>query len=569
MRPLRINGEIMSTLFSVPSALLQENVQRQAKRLKSSLGIPLTAAKNILASAAYRCADWQDLQKRLQSDTIGNRALLLSTLPKSSEAKAYLNQNIHHISKAIGRSVLTNRNLAGMCQIVRFVFEENDAETTLSDLFEPLTTLPWRSSGIGPDPSAIIETFTVINGVPIKLIGTRVYLPEYFNFDSELASCAKHAVNDGTQFEIMWSAPEAWYAAARSYLSIEDEDEFYNASLELPLVELDANMHNHQQWFQKVLQVWNDSTRYGGEEEMQFIPTVLGSGCYLVFGIPSPAPVHVASPDETTIFMSSDYDNDSKIVLLNNQALSVEWLSVDSGTNIHAASFDDHFKTVWNSLFSHQNCNSNLYQTDRWPSSVFFVTPATPWDIKHAMRLEISAEDGFEAYVIKTNNIQLADEVIEKIAKHELTSFVSEIGHVRYIAELDASKYDEIHSFNLALDIVGKNHWSGSNLVTALFARGTDEKRIFYVELNARIFTLIDMIGKKNVLDALRHGLVLQRRLGFLESLDKLPTWCSKLPESSPILKEIVDIKSHVDNSDVPFDLWSQLKRVHYRRDNY
>lgn len=124
----------MTTLFPVRPAQLYANVRHQAKRLKDSLQIPLTAAQRVLAKAAYQCSSWNDLLSRLESTAIQHPALMLSLLPHAPEAKAYLHEHVHQISRAIGGSVLTNRNLAGMYKVTRFVFENADVVVELPDL---------------------------------------------------------------------------------------------------------------------------------------------------------------------------------------------------------------------------------------------------------------------------------------------------------------------------------------------------------------------------------------------------------------------------------------------------
>jgi len=60
------------------TSYLRENIVRQSKRLSEKLAVPLTTAKEILASGPYGCASWADLNARLESPSPHDESLILA-----------------------------------------------------------------------------------------------------------------------------------------------------------------------------------------------------------------------------------------------------------------------------------------------------------------------------------------------------------------------------------------------------------------------------------------------------------------------------------------------------------
>ncbi|MGJ9418704.1 hypothetical protein ACHAC9_13195 [Massilia sp. CMS3.1] len=483
MRAFFGNGEIMT--ISSASERMQDNVLRQAKRLKHQLDIPLTPAKEILATTAYRCANWRDLLNQIEAGS-DNPALSLALLPESMEGQSYLSSHIRRVALGIGRRVLTNCNLAGVYQIVRRVFELTGADVGLADVSDKLEILQWRPANIGPDPHAVVETTTVANGLPVKLIGTRVYLPEYFDFGENLQSVVSCAVNGGDRYEIMWSSPRAWYEATYVFLSqfdgADDDDDV--VPMQPPHVELDQAMQRHAAWFEAILQLWDEKSRYGGDKDMAFLPVVTSTGCYLVFGVP-------ASPDSVALWPQvagadaiCDEGNDSQIAVIDEPAVCVDWVHVPATVEDGDQWLDEYHQSLRRAFLGDRSAELVSINANG-PRSFLFVRPASRWDIHMALKVELVPKAGRVLCVVKTDHVPLAAEVLEKVANHELSCYTSQFGHQRYIMELDVSRHGDKEGFSLALDVQGQSMSSASNLVTtAIWSDTGDGQCKLYLEVS-------------------------------------------------------------------------------------
>jgi hypothetical protein len=559
---LRQASEIsMQANFLTGADRLHKTIRRQAKRLQSRLDIHLHQAKRILAQAAYHCANWEDLETRLTDGSSHFEALHLAQLPRSTTATLYLEKHIQDIARSIGRLVLTNHNLVGMIGVLRFVFEERDEPAHLSDAVRSLQALPWYTTNVATDPLAVVEAYVNINGAPMKLVGTRVYLPQYLNLGDELNPLAHLAANFGTPLEIMWSDPAAWHEAAKAYLSASDDD-FDEAELIFPRTEITVSMQEHENWFRRVLAAWPHISEYRDYDEAEFIPLVTPSGCYLVFGFPTSLDKAWDAPSQIEplrLCGSDDYDFERTLVLVHSYPLCIQWTAGESDST-----------PAFQAVFSHPDCDPSVLTHARPDPGVFFIHPASDWDIRYQMQLRVTPNRGQVATVIKTDNIELTDQILKKITRRDLTRYTSEAGHEHFVMELDISDQVEFKGFSLAFDLIGEDreHWSSLISLAMTHTDDTDRRRMI-LELNDRIFVLHEKLGKDAVLEAARDGIVLHGTQSLDDAIDKVPRWCRQLPATPTWLIDHLDsgfksiAQAHLT------DLWRYARLPKYRRDNY
>jgi hypothetical protein len=349
---------------------LRENITRQAKRLADRLVLPLTIAKEVLAKAPYHCTSWPDLCARLNAQQPDEHVMLLASLPGSDRARSFFAKHIEQLVRSLSQHMLTNANRAGLRETLRHVFGISDEAATLSDIAASVQVSPWRSMGIGPDPNAVIESATVINGVAIRLIGTRVYMPKYFQFGAEVTSPLFLAEPLGKTFRIMWSNPKAWYDAAYAYLTAPDEDD-EDIELTLPDEVLDNAMKGHQDWFSRTAEIWGHESSYGDDSE-EFMPYLIPHlGCYLVFGVPAVPTIDTGQTLANTLSMPHQADNDDNdivFVLIDGQPACVEWISVNHTTHKHEGQYEEYFEALRGKLLSYKDCNPDLYHLSGWNS---------------------------------------------------------------------------------------------------------------------------------------------------------------------------------------------------------
>lgn len=558
---------MQSNLLATPASL-QKNIKRQAKRLSAKLDIPLTYAKGILAQAAYHCASWEDLSARLQT-TSHSGALLLAYLPGSADSILYFRTNVQEIARQIGRRVLTNHNLMGMISVLWFVFANEDRDISLTDVIPELPSLPWRTTGIASDPSAVIESQVTINNEPMRLIGTKVYLPQYLNLGEELQPLAHLAADFGSPFEIMWSNPAAWHAAAVAYLSASDDD-FDDTPLHLPCEQRTTNMIKHESWFRTVLAAWSNVTTYGEYEETEFRPLVTTVGCYLVFGFPS---VAIGSPNRSGEFEIpglNDDGNDAALFTVQGHPLCLDWHDVpvllddDEQENLECSA------NAAEAIYSHPDYLLRNGPSLATAKRMYFIRPASDWDIRYNMQLAVTPNPGEVATVIKSDSIELTDLVLQKVADRELTRYTSEEGFDHSVMELDVSGLTSLRGFSLSFDLIGENETHWSSLISVAMTYTEDmEKCHMILELNDRIFILLEKLGKAAVLEAARHGFVLHGTQSLNDAIDKVPKWCHGLPETSQKLRARLDDRFEDIEKMMLSELWRHVRIPKYRRDNF
>jgi hypothetical protein len=548
----------MTTFSCLESAeQMRAQTRQQAKRLRERLGISLTAARDILAQEVYRCKNWHDLKGRIDAGAHHAAHLVLASA-SSENFQSDLRRREVAIARAIGGRVLANTNLAGMLETVRYVFTQREQATTVQDIATPLHASPWRPAGIGPDAYAVIEAFANVDGQPIKLLGTRVYLPEYMNLPRHLQERAHYAARYGESIAIMWSDPKGWFDTACAYLGGLDDDADEWPEFDAPRLPLDRAMKRHAKWFDGVMRYWSNAGSYGDKDEM-FQPLVTAQGTYLVFGIPI-AHDRDDAPAVTSIDCG-DGGNTSTLAHIGGQAVRIESFTVDPHTGEHDDDYGEHVDAVSTALFQHP-CYCR-------PTSgrVYFVTPVVDFDIRHALALDMTSAPGQEVFALKTDRIEVLDDLLKLIRRRDVVWFDSAFGR-RYIATLHMPGRD-FDGFSLSLDLRGDACWYSSNMVTTVVWESAIDSCTAHLELQPELLALIDALGAKTIMDAARDGLTLRRPAGFRESLKNADAPRSGFAEAPAALRRkfrygrlgagmsIDDLLSHAN-----------LRHTRFRRDH-
>jgi len=548
-------------------AELRENAKRQAKRLSKRLDIPLTAAKTILAKSCYRCEGWNDLEKRLEAKHPDERVTLLASLPRLSEARTYFSRNIQDLARSLSRYVLVNSNLIGLYDTLNYVFGVSQKPVSLSDIAVSVHASPWRSAAIGPDPNAVLETVAVINGVPLKLVATRTYMPKYFQFGPEVANEPSLAEPFSGTFQIMWSNPRDWYDAAYTYLMTPDDD---YEDLALPTETLDSVMEDHLGWFDRALNVWGEASSYGDHGE-DFLPHVVPSlGAYLVFGFPIAVPPDTPLPPATVVSMAGDdADNDRTIVFLDGQPACLEWISVSPKARKHEGPYAEYFGELSESVFSHSDCCLDSYGDYGHDGSYFFIRPAARSDVEQFLKVEFEPEPDGEAFVLKTDHPSLAATILDKVATRDLMAYSSGSQAVSYVVDVDVSEdAEQVRSVSISLDALGGDFWQGNNLVRSCVVQQESGRKKLYATIAPELLSLTDSVPKKSLRDALLFGIVLHRESGFQQHLDRPPKRCKDLRAAPEAIVDVLEHSLSRALDGAPGNLFQHLKRTRYRRDN-
>jgi len=393
-------------------------------------------------------------------------------------------------------------------------------------------------------------------------------MPKYYQFGAEVTRSAEFAEPYAETFKIIWSNPQAWYDAAYRYLTLQDDDEEDIESLLPPDDVLNDAMANHQDWFSRMIDIWNMSFSYGEHGE-DFIPFVIPKlGCYLVFGIPVASATDSVQPMASSVKLHSDVDNDSSLILVNGLPLCVEWISICK-TRKHEGQYPDYFTNLCRSVFSYPDCNLDLYQLNGWSDSYFFIRPATQFDIDRFVKVEFEPEYGKEALVLQSDYPGVASIVFDKVATRDVMIYPSEFCENNYLIEVDVSRYEDLRAFSLSLNALGQGWWRGSNLVTHSIVRMEGSQKTLYIQIGPGLLSLLDIIPKKTLKNAVHYGWIMHQPAGLKELLELPPKRCRNL---KPAPKELVDLFKRPLLEDMnlsPFDLLRHAKRTKYKRDNF
>lgn len=553
---------------------LRESVDRQAKRLRDHFNLKLSRAQKILAVALYGCAGWADLIGRLNGKHMSEHILMLASLPKSDDAKAYFNAHLERLSRSFSQHMLTNTNLVGLYGALRHVFAVSDKSADLSDVVPSIPILAWQSMGIGPDSDAVIRTTISVNGVSIQLIGTRVYMPRHYDFGEEV-TCPAHLAEPIGTFKTIWSDFDSWWEAAFRYLSLlgdgDDDDDDESIELLLPEQVLDDAMSRHQEWLSRIAKCWPIKFSYGGDgdgDDEGFLPFVFPEkGCYLIFGVPMATPSGLNEAVDVSLALRGDADNDSLLVLIDGQPLCVEWVSINPLSGTHDGRRPDYFDRLVGGIFSHSDCDLDIYRSGGRRDSYLFVRPAAQSDIDRRVRIEVEHEPGKEVLVIQSDYPELASVVFDKVASRDVTIHSSRFEELVYLIELDVTQFEEVRRLSLALKLKGEVFWGVRNLATRCRFRPEGKQKKLYIQVAPQLLSLVDEISKKDLKDAVQCGYVLHRPAGLGYRLEQAPKRCRGLLTTPQELMDWFDRSPFSDNFST-FDLFANTSTVKYARDN-
>ena len=533
-----------------------DTIHRQAKRFAARLKLPITAAKDVLARAFYRCAGWSDLEGRLKGRRADRHLQLLAALPQSDEARSYFADICRDLARSLSQHILTNANLAGLLDHVQDVFAIGSDPTTLNDLVPALDSPAWRPVSIGPDPWAVLESEVWINGTCLRLVGTRTYVPRYYDFGPR-HEYGEYIEPPGGKLRIIWKEPMAWYQAGLDYLENVDADE-----LLLPVVEATEEMGRHQEWFEAALSANGCIAEYGAGSD-DLVPTILdgqdGPNCYVVFGYPVVGDVGAKQVGLAAVELAATGDNFSKVVLLGENPVCLEWIEYDSKTGKHSGEFCEYAETLMQGVLR-GGCLLGTPCDDGRPG-LLFVRPATEFDIRQELKVDFTNVDDEVAFVLKTSNFELARELLEKVAVRDLMAYPFE-GSPAYFALLSVPEPNELPELSLTFDSESPGRTMMSNLVLSTRWKEQEKGAELLIEIAPKLMILVDRIGKKALAAALNHGLIQRFPVDFLGDLDQPQARCAHIP---PVPAEIAKLL------DTRLDGASRftLRRTHYLRNNF
>ncbi|VVD63099.1 hypothetical protein PPN31114_00205 [Pandoraea pneumonica] len=502
----------------------KHKVERQARRLQKHLNVRLRVARAVLAEGPYQCKSWESLLARLACPTTHIR--MLASLPGDNRAEHYLSANLDGIARSIAQQIMPNTNLAGLYDIVRKMFLANCAPTTLEHVAPSLPPLAWEPANLGPDAYAVMYANANVNGNAFRVVATRTYLPDYLDFGAEVDH-PELAYPVG-KFKIVWTNPDAWLDAARTYLFAPKDE--WDVDLALPEEILDEHMAAHERWFTKALATMPYRGEYSEELNERPIPYFYRGDAYLLFGLPTVGGVNRKAPNLEVEISASDA-NGGKLFSVEGVPMLLEWskaqaeLGDDIGEHRLANTFVDAIASDSISMCF------DVGRTDVGPS--ILMRPACGTDIRLALKLELMPTAGEEAFVLRSDSPELAEILVAKIAARQILVDRTVAACPRYAVALRLPR-NVRGLLQVGLEVrMNKAEGVRSNLIPTTYIEVIDDDwAMVYFPLGITLLALLEALGKWALIDAVVDGRVIRRPIGFEASLANEPAWTKNLLDS-------------------------------------
>ncbi|BEV72625.1 hypothetical protein THUN1379_21070 [Paludibacterium sp. THUN1379] len=226
------------------------------------------------------------------------------------------------------------------------------------------------------------------------------------------------------------------------------------------------------------------------------------------------------------------------------------------------------FEQVFSTVLSHETCDTDLYFLNGWDSSIFFIRPASEFDVRQHLKVEAEPEQGHVAVFLQTDHPDIVGEIIDKVAVRTLVKNDSEIDPIQLYLKLDVTDHADLHSVSMGLDVRGEIGWGGFNLITGTSVFTQGGRRILQCCISKTLLILVDVIGKKYVKKAVRDGLVLHLPEKFFSELRQEPKRCSGLRVASESVTESFSFARLEESGITAFNLFQHVDKINYRRGN-
>lgn len=488
-----------------------ETIQRQAKRLRNCLGVSLTTAKQVLAQGPYGCSTWADLQSRLKSGQAGDGPLLLAELPESIVARAFFARSLGRLASVTSQQIITDGDLPKLCETLRYVFAVPGEPISLHDMLEPLCHVTWQPTSVGADHMAVIESRVRVNNVDLLLVGTRIFWPRLFTFDSAITVEPRMAEPIGNELLIMWEV-EAWYQASREYLLEYQRDDNWDEPLDLaiPAPNETPRMILHRRWFTESLKQWARERFYNDDGE-EFIPYVHHGNAYLIFGIPCPIQDSSTCPRSQSISFPGTDSNEYQLASVDGQLLQIERLKPPKKALRTKWLYSDYYKDLCAGLLDKAvDAGWLSAPKDGW-GDLLFATPACQHSLEQQLRVSIHPVTDDTLFTLRTDDPSLATEVLMRASAGQLMYEEHEDFGPRYSMQINLAKDSDCHGLSLSMHIVEEELTSWANLLSSSVLTKSGN-RVMHLSIQPDLINLVGRVSLKLLKQAVLEGIVLRSK---------------------------------------------------------
>lgn len=501
---------------STPATTRLENIRRQSKRLSKALDIPLFIARDVLSRAIYRCNGINDLKGVITSQQNHHHVALSDLHPGSTpEDIEYFRNLIPSIADRIRNTIYTKGNLVDLHALIWTVFGFKEKQQTNDDFFEKISFDQFSPLNIGPDPHAVIYTDVRINDQDFRLIGTRVFNPEWYNWETDeirellWSICPYH----NGRFEIMWHEPDAWEAETRAVISTYiDTDDDDTPEFTPPQAAPTAEMKAHEVWL-------NDSTgihRLTEAWEDQLTPVRVGKSNYLFLGFPI-APKET-SCTSTEIMLTTSHPEfiESKVVTIADQPISINWIEMSEERRTLHSLHQEYYNEVEDSILSTKGAKPTLIKARNGHPVFAFISPASLGEVNSHLRLEYKPPQGKACLSIKITNPKEWESIIDLVYDDKFYYRDDVYERQFYVCHTSETKEKEPAEF-ISLEYKSRFFTGASNLIPTQRYIIRDSATLKILTISTHLINLTKRVTKKRLYDAIRYGLVLEVDSGIMD----------------------------------------------------
>lgn len=213
---------------------LSKNIFLQSKRASKLLDLPLSKSKDLIAKAIYQSHDWEDLNKKLKSNSLKSTVFPFAKIHPNSDKKliCFLENNIGNLLERFSKFLLTPVSPLPLLDLIWKIFGFSK-RGNLSQCEPHIILNKWRQvADICDQHDTVIYSTCKINNVTYKVVLARAV---------SACSFANNTVNEVRELKeefskaklapLMWAGFDNWQHAVDVYFkSVDSSPDAFQAA---------------------------------------------------------------------------------------------------------------------------------------------------------------------------------------------------------------------------------------------------------------------------------------------------------------------------------------------------
>jgi hypothetical protein len=555
-----------------------ENIKAQANRLARIQKIQLSEAYKIISWAFYHCPNYQDLRSRLDNSSVKSRWFELAKITNDSPASDFstFTNVIPVLVDRLSSRLLCNTNRQGMIDLIYRIFDLSECENSFNMLFPSFSTNGWKPlSQMSPTSKSILVSHIKINGVLYRLLAVNMFMPQHWPFkEEEYCDIAQGlAPTTPSEFRIFSGSKQKWTSSVYDYIvSITDDTSDEYVEFEAPVQSLTKQEIKAESSIQELLEIVGVGDWASSDDSpvpFTFEGDDMALNTYLIFGYPVSEKNSSFKNQNWMISPEKCLMNDSQIVLIDNHPVSVEWISTNPQTFEHDGEYIEHFQSIKNLLTSQDEFTKTLNKQENDYQLMFFK-PADIERMRWDLELKPHIDSDKESWLLKVENSQLAEIVLNKISNLDLFVHQSKFGHDEIICKIKILSTESIN-FSLSLEVKSNNSERYVSLTTGMSSHRNNDEVTLFVTVSPSLINIIELIGKSKLIQSMKNGLINHVDLGFFDQIDNFDQsiieGLKKLPEDESNMLNSFELPE--DFLSNPFSFIDNSRMAQYERQSF